>query len=185
MTILVFTEGTILVFLSGKNVPREKVVRLSQIAARMKILENMKAAIAIPRTSLPKGAVYDFVSYIPIGSAVEKLTSWKKQGATIYYLSSRQVKEEINAIKNVLQTYRFPDCQNLSYRKQGEDYKDVAEKLMPDILIEDDCESIGGEKEMTYTHMRDDAKARVHSVTIKEFSGIDDLPDSLSQLKTY
>ena len=51
----------------------------------------------------------------------------------------------------------------------GEEYKDVAERVMPDVLIEDDCESIGGEIEMSYPHIKDELRARIRSVVVKEF----------------
>ena len=95
------------------------------------------------------------------------------------------MKKEIEAIKNVLRRHGFPDSDNLLYRKQGEDYKDIAERLVPDILIEDDCESIGGEKEMTYTHLSNDAKTKTYSVVVKEFGGIDYLPSNLDELKVF
>ena len=47
---------------------------------------------------------------------------------------------------------------------------------MPDVLIEDDCESIGGTKEMTYPNMSNVAKQKIHSIVIKEFEGINNLP---------
>lgn len=71
---------------------------------------------------------------------------------------------------------------NLYFRYPGEDYKDVAEKLMPDIIVEDDCESIGGEIEMTYPHIRADLKKKIKSVVVKEFGGIDYLPDKIELL---
>jgi len=169
MTILIFTEGTILMHGSAKGKTREEIVQQSK---KFRILTD------------PDG-IKNYQGYVPVHNAVEKIKKWKKQGATIFYLSSRRVKSEIEAIKNVLQKYGFPDSQNLLYRQQGEDYKDVAEELMPNILIEDDCESIGGKQEMTYTHMSRDAKAKVHSIIVKEFSGIDHLPDNLGQLKIY
>jgi hypothetical protein len=173
MTILIFTEGTVLMHGSAKGKTREQIVQQSK-----------KFGIQTVVRFFP-GGIHDYQSYIPVHNAVERIKKWKEQGATIYYLSSRRVKEEIEAIRNVLKKYCFPGSQNLLYRQQGEEYNDVAEKLMPDILIEDDCESIGGEKEMTYTHMSDDAKPRVHSIAVKKFSGIDYLPDSMDQLKAY
>jgi len=53
---------------------------------------------------------------------------------------------------------------------------------MPDILIEDDCESIGGKNEMTITHINPKLKTKIKSITIKEFEGIDHLPDKISEL---
>lgn len=130
-------------------------------------------------------SVYDYKNYIPNGRAVEKLTSWKNQGAEIYYLTSRTKPEEIDDIKLVLQRYDFPDSQNLLFRQKGEQYKDVAEKLIPNVLVEDDCESIGGEIEMTYTHIKPRLKKKIKSVVVKEFEGIDHLPENLTNLETF
>lgn len=59
----------------------------------------------------------------------------------------------------------------------------MAERLLPDIIVEDDCESIGGKEEMTYSHIRQDLKVKIKSVVVKEFEGIDHLPDKISDLK--
>ena len=56
---------------------------------------------------------------------------------------------------------------------------------MPDILIEDDCKSIGGEIEMTYPHINPQKKGKIKSIVVKEFSGIDNLPDSIETLINY
>jgi hypothetical protein len=74
---------------------------------------------------------------------------------------------------------------SLQYREGKEEYKDIAERIMPDVLIEDDCESIGGEKEMTITHVSPDKKAEIKSIPLKEFGGIDHLPDNLTELVRY
>lgn len=163
MRILVFTEGTVLMFPTVKGLSREERVELS----KMRVM-----------------TVHNFKNYISNGNAVKKLSNWKKQGAVIYYLTSRRTSEEVNDIKKVLRKYGFPDNQNLFFRKRGEEYKDVAEKLMPDILVEDDCESIGGEVEMTYPHIRSDLKKKIKPVIVKEFGGIDYLPDDIGRLLT-
>ena len=184
MTILIFTEGTVLMHGSAKGKTREEIVQQSKEFG-IQMEEKSLAFQDTARYGTDPGGIHDYQGYTPAYNAVEKIKKWKNQGATIFYLSSRRVKGEIEAIRNVLQKYDFPDFQNLLYRQQSEDYKDVAEKLMPDILIEDDCESIGGEKEMTHTHMSSDAKAKVRSIPVKEFSGIDYLPDNVDQLKAY
>ena len=56
---------------------------------------------------------------------------------------------------------------------------------MPDILIEDDCESIGGKPQMTYPHISPNKKELIKSIVVREFSGIDNLPDNLEILKNY
>lgn len=161
MKILIFTEGTATMQSSAIGVSREERVRQS--------IDN------IPE-------VNDFRSYVPNGNIVDKLNAWKSQGVEIYYLTSRITPEEIDDVRFVLDKNNFPDKQNLLYRKENQEYKDIAEELMPDILIEDDCESIGGETEMTYPHIRQDMKYKIHSIIVKEFAGIDNLSDNIHNL---
>jgi len=146
-----------------------------------------KNAVGCSRTEIVKQvenkepSVKVFSSYVPIGEAVKKLTSWKNQGAEILYLTSRRRSDEIEAVRAVLKRFNFPDGQ-LLFRLGDEEYKDVAEKIMPDILIEDDCESIGGTEEMTITHVKPEAKTRIISIPIKEFGGIYHLENKISAL---
>ena len=126
-------------------------------------------------------SVHDYTSYVPVGNAVEKLKSWQSQGADIFYLSSHETAEDVEKDKSVLEKYGFPKGQIL-YRQNGESYKDIAEKNIPDVLIEDDCESIGGEKEMTITFVKPEIKLKIKSIVVKEFSGIDNLPNNISNL---
>lgn len=182
MKILVFTEGTILMHGLAKDVSREERVKQSQQAG----IQREESILAYEtNTLLPPaepGSPYDFKSYIPNGNCVEKLKLWKNQRATISYLTSRRIKNEVETIQDILEKYGFPDSRNLYYRKQGENYKDVAEKLLPSIIIEDDCESIGGEKEMTYPHIREHIKSKIKSIVVKEFEGIDNLPEDVTKL---
>ena len=126
-------------------------------------------------------SVHDYISYIPVGNAVEKLKSWQTQGAEILYLSSHETAEDIEKDKSVLEKYDFPKGQ-VYYRQNGESYKDIAEKIIPDVLIEDDCESIGGEKEMTITFVKPEIKQKIKSIVVKEFSGIDNLSKEIKNL---
>lgn len=160
MRIMIFTEGTIIMHKTAVGHSREEIVE---------------------QVEKEQESVHDYASYIPIGNAVKKLKTWKKQGAEILYLTSRREPEEINQIKNVLKKYYFPDGQ-LIFRQKGEEYKDAAERVIPDVLVEDDCESIGGEVEMTYPYIKPELKAKIKSVVIKEFGGIDNLPDKISDL---
>ncbi len=119
-----------------------------------------------------------------IAEAPKKLATWQAQGAQILYLTSRRTALEIEAVRRVLSENRFPEGE-LFYRREREEYKDVAERLLPDMIVEDDCAGIGGEVEMTYPHIRPDLKSRIKSVVVKEFGGIDHLPDSLTELSKH
>jgi len=83
-----------------------------------------------------------------------------------------------------LRKHGFPDGR-IFFRHSGERYNGVAESVLPDILIEDDCESIGGRKEMTYPHIKPELKARIKPIVVKEFGGIDHLPDDISALAIF
>ncbi len=54
---------------------------------------------------------------------------------------------------------------------------------MPDIIIEDDCESIGGLTEMVYPHIQPELQQGIVSIVVKEFEGIDNLPDAITDLR--
>src|SRR3989338_9170877 len=138
MKILIFTEGTILMHKSAAGHTREEIAR--QVTEK-------------------DHSVKDYSSYIPIGNSPKKITKWKQQGAKIFYLASRRKPEQIKDIKNVLKRYNFPDGE-LLFRKEGEEYKDVAETMIPDVFIEDDCESIG-EDEVTITHVNPKIRAKI------------------------
>jgi len=126
-------------------------------------------------------SVPDYTSYIPIGNAVAKIKSWQAQGAEILYLSSHETADDVEKDRFVLEKYDFPKNPIL-YRQNREAYKDIAERIIPDVLIEDDCESIGGEKEMTITFVKPEIKQKIKSIVIKEFGGIDRLPEDIKNL---
>jgi hypothetical protein len=152
MKILVFTEGTIIMHHGAIGLPRESVHK--------QVVDGEDLSIR------------DWKTYVPIGNAVGKLQSWKRQGAEIFYLTSRTKPSEIEDIDGVLKRFGFPEGQ-LLFREKGEQYKDVAERIMPDFIVEDDCVSIGGEVEMTYTYIKPELKKRIKCLTVNEFGGID------------
>ncbi|MBI5135541.1 hypothetical protein HZA86_04910 [Candidatus Uhrbacteria bacterium] len=158
MKILIFTEGTILMPKNGVGHDRSTIVK--------QVIEQ-------------ESSVKSYAEYVPIGDAIEKIKKWKEQGEEIVYLTSRRTDKEINDIRGVLQN--FPTG-TLEFRKDAEEYKDVAERVIPEILIEDDCESIGGEKGMTITFVKPEMKQKIKSIIVKEFGGIDHLPDNVSDL---
>ncbi len=168
MKILVFTEGTLLIDGNVARLSREERIRAIQ------------EEIARQAASKP----HDFRAMVPAGNAVEKLQAWQRQGAKIMYLTSRRRPGEIEDIRYVLGKFGFPQGE-LFFRQKGEAYQDVAERVLPDVLVEDDCESIGGEVEMTYPHIQPDIKARIKSIVIPEAGGIDHLPDNLAALIDY
>ncbi len=128
-----------------------------------------------------EASVRDFASYVPIGDAVTKLGLWRDQGAEIVYLSSHRRPNDIAMDESVLQRFGFPPGRIVA-RANGEDYGDVATRVDPDVIVEDDCESIGGTIEMTFPRLRSELRDRITSIVVREFGGIDHLPDDASVL---
>lgn len=160
---MVFLHGTAIMHSSGAGRTREE--RVNQV------LDHDES-------------IYDFSSYVPVDNAVRKIQAWRGRGVEIIYLSSHKKSEDVELDKAVLRNHDFPEGQVL-FRHSGEQYHEIVESVLPDILIEDDCESIGGEKEMTYPQVKPELKAKIKSIVVKEFSGIDHLPDDISELVRY
>jgi hypothetical protein len=160
MKILIFTEGTILMHQSAAGLTRDEIV---------KQVQNHQ------------GNPHDFASYIPIGKSVSKLNHWANGGVEIIYLTSRRKPAEIEAIRNVLNRHGFPQGR-LLFRQGKQEYQDIAEAVLPDVLVEDDCASIGGAEQMTITHVEPAVKQRIKSIVVREYGGIDLLPDNIESL---
>ena len=161
MKIMVFLHGTTTMHASALGLSREERVR--QVAAG-------------------DASVRNYAAYVPIGQAAGKLQAWKEQGAEIVYVSSQRGRAILRSDRDLLRRHGFPEG-TFEFRQGIERYTDVVARVLPDILIEDDCESIGGEKEMTYPQLPPELKTRIKSIVVREFGGLDDLPDDLAALK--
>jgi len=163
--ILVFLHGTSIMHRNAKGLAREEATR--------QVMESDES-------------LHDYASYIPVGNAAKKLRAWKGQGARICYLSSHKNAEDVERDKSVLKKYDFPDGR-IFYRRNIEEYKDVIERIrpLPDVIVEDDCESIGGKVEMVYSNLKPEIKDKIKSIVVKEFEGMDCLPDRIPELIEY
>ncbi len=159
MRILVFLAGTPLMHANAAGRSREERVQ------QVKLGQNLRG----------------ITSYVPIGSAVRELQTSQQRGAEIVYLSPARRIEQTPA---VLASHGFPEGP-AAFRSPDETWQDVVARIQPDILIEDDCESIGGEPEMTFPQLQPELPASITSIVVKEFGGIDHLPDDLAALKAW
>lgn len=125
-------------------------------------------------------SLYSHKSYIPIGSCVQLIKGWHADGADIVYCTSRKKQQAIE-MANVLMLFGFAGSR-LYYRDKGKKYKDIVEEVKPDILIEDDCRSIGGSWQMCITKVNPQIREQIKSFVVKEFKGIDHLPQKLAEL---
>jgi hypothetical protein len=155
LRIAVFLHGTTIMHRGGVGRTRDERV----------------AQVRRGETSVP-----EFRSYVPIGDAAAKVRRWVAAGAEVVYLSSHRRPEDVAADEAVLRRHGFPSAP-VEYRAPGESYADVASRVSPAVIVEDNCESIGGNREMTYPALPERARERIASVVVREFQGIDHLPD--------
>jgi hypothetical protein len=126
-------------------------------------------------------SIYNYKKYIPIKNCVEKIKNWNEHGFEIKYLTSRKNRKEVIFIKDLLEKYGFPG-NYLYFRNKTEEYYNIAEEIMPKILIEDNCKSIGGIKQTTTYKIDKSKKMLIKSILVDEFNGIDHLPDNTRDL---
>jgi hypothetical protein len=125
--------------------------------------------------------IYNYKKYVPIKNCVEKIKNWNRQGFEIKYLTSRKNIREVISIKDLLEKYDFPG-NYLYFRNKTEEYHNIAEEIMPKILIEDNCKSIGGIKQTTTYKIGKSKKMLIKSILVDEFNGIDHLLDNTRDL---
>lgn len=109
--------------------------------------------------------------YRPIGNAVKIINGWYDRGDEIY-LCSYLPRKRMWLIRSVVELYGMKVTKILC-RDKGERYAHLVERVMPDVLIEDDCKSIGGLKKCCITDVREELKPAIRSVIVPEFEGID------------
>lgn len=124
---------------------------------------------------------FNHSTYVSINNAAEVIKSWHKQGADVIYCTSSRRPKEVEKIKENLLRLGFEGTR-IYYRSKNQKYSDIIELVMPDVLIEDDCKSIGGKWQMCITYVKPELKIKIKSIIVKEFKGIDHLPLELSQL---
>src|SRR5262249_44239565 len=97
-------------------------------------------------------------------------------------LSSHLQPEHVAKDAAVLERLGFPAGEMLFPQPEGH-YADGARRDTPDVLVEFDCESSGGQVEMTYPSLRPDEQAHLTGIVVRELEGIDHLADTLVELR--
>jgi hypothetical protein len=142
--ILVFLHGTAIMHPTAVGRPRAERVRQSR----------------------QRGwAVLDFAAYVPTEAAVEKVRSWQHHGAIICYLSSHASAAGADLDRAVLARHGFPTG-TVFFRQPGENHASVARRAAADVVVEDDCESIGGHSHTTAASL---AATPGHAVAASSF----------------
>jgi hypothetical protein len=68
------------------------------------------------------------------------------------------------------------------FRDQGETYADVVRRSGADVLVEDDCESIGGTRQTAASGLSRTTGCTVRCIVVPEFGGVAHLPDDSVEL---
>ncbi len=111
--------------------------------------------------------------YVPIGNAIDTLKNWQEQGYEIIYLTSQTGRRAMKMAQH-LDELGFVGSM-VGYRQRYQDYTTLIKEELPDILIEDDCKSIGGEDYMCSSKLSEDLKSKIKIIKVKEFEGIDNV----------
>ena len=110
-------------------------------------------------------------SYVPIDNAIETLKKWQEEGYEIIYLTSLCGRRAMRMAQH-LDELGFVGSM-VGYRQPRQSYATLIKEEMPDILIEDDCLSVGGKENMCYNLLSEDIKKKIKHIVVKEFKGID------------
>lgn len=113
---------------------------------------------------------------IPIGESARKVGAWSNHVGELYYLTASRKQENVTKCEAALRRWSFPPG-TLLHREGQQSYSDVISPLHPDLIVEDDCESLGGTKEMVYPNLAENVRRSIASVVVREFEGIDHLAD--------
>lgn len=111
--------------------------------------------------------------YEPIGNAINIVNSWYDKGYEVY-LCSYVRKKRYKFIKTIVDFYGMKYTKILC-RNKREQYSSIVERIKPDILIEDDCKSIGGLKKCCITNVKEEIKENIQSIIVPEYKGIDSI----------
>lgn len=152
-------------------------IKISDSTGIKKVMLFAEGTILKPKSRF---SFNDLNSYIPIGNAVDMIKGWQLQGADIIYCTSRRGKSAENMAALLLK-YEFVGSK-FYYREKAQKYKDLVEMVHPDVLIEDDCKSIGGSWQMCITNVEPKIKDTIKSIVVEEFKGIDHLQHDVQKL---
>jgi len=144
-----------------------------------KIKNNNKKIMIFAEGTILKPKRNNFFSrinlntYVPIKNAREIIKSWQEIGYEIIYITSRKGN---NAMKMAILLDELSFVGSMvGYRQKGQSYATLIKEEQPDILIEDNCKSIGGEKHMCINQLDEELKKKIKSIVVNEFEGIDDV----------
>lgn len=144
-----------------------------------KIKNNNKKIMIFSEGTILKPKHNNFISrvnvnkYIAIDNAIEKIKSWQEEGYEIIYLTSQKGKKAMGMAQR-LDELGFTGSM-VGYRQSRQDYATLIKEERPDILIEDDCKSIGGSEHMCYSQLDENLKKSLKHIVVEEFKGIDDV----------
>lgn len=125
----------------------------------------------------------DFADYVPTPGTAGKLAAWHRHGAIVVYLSSHRREDDIRADESVIRRHGFP-AGPVHGRRPDEDYGPLVERLGLDVLVEDNCESIGGADQTCAAQLSEAGRRSVLCIVLPEFSGLAGLPDDPADLLT-
>jgi hypothetical protein len=122
-----------------------------------------------------------FDSYVPTPGTVQKLVAWSERGAALFYLSARRRRRELDDDEMVVRRSGFPPGP-VCGRRGEETYGELVERLELEVVVEDDCESIGGAAQTIAAQLTPSQRVSIRCIVVPEFIGLGMLPDDPHEL---
>ena len=138
-----------------------------------KIMIFVEGTILKPRFENNILSRISVTNYVPIGDAINTLKKWQEEGYEVIYLTSLKGRGAMKMAQH-LDELGFTGSM-VGYRQKNQDYATLIKEELPDILIEDNCSSIGGEENMCYNLLSEKLKKEIKHIVVEEFKGIDDV----------
>lgn len=138
-----------------------------------KIMIFVEGTILKPRFENNILSRISVTNYVPIGDAINTLKKWQEEGYEVIYLTSLKGRGAMKMAQH-LDELGFTGSM-VGYRQKNQDYATLIKEELPDILIEDNCSSIGGEENMCYNLLSEDLKKEIKHIVVEEFQGIDNV----------
>jgi ribonucleotide monophosphatase NagD (HAD superfamily) len=115
----------------------------------------------------------NMTGYVPINNSIETIKKWQEEGYEIIYLTSLKSRKAMKMAQH-LDELGYTGSM-VEYRQKNQNYATLIKDELPDILIEDDCKSIGGMENTCYNLLDEKTKKYIKHIVVEEFGGIDNV----------
>ena len=138
---------------------------------------------SVSRVRAGHPTIGDYAAYVPVDGAVAKLHRWQDAGAQIDYLSSHRNPDDVALDAFVLREHGFPMGRAVAARL-ARVMATWPGARRPTSSSKTTARALGADQ-ITYPQIPPDVRARIKSIVVPEFGGLDHLPNRPQALLTF